>query len=667
MARQRIVIQPVGFESPIRKAALELKRYLPKLADVTVVTRQQLAGVPERCAAQIIVGTCEHLGDQGLGALPKPHPLDDALAIIPKPGRLHLVGNNPRSALYAAYRLIEELGVVFLRPGPGEDSLPKRQARLALPVKAIRETASYRHRGICIEGSPRLDHVLDILEWMAKKKMNSFQLQFLHAGTFWKRGYTGTRQEGRTPELDAGMRARELGETDCYALDDRVIAHMRDLEILLHRVGHGWTAAALGYSGGIGWVQASESEITSQKQALMAELGGTRSLCGGMPINTELCYSNPAAREALYDAVLGYAREHSEVDYLHIWLSDAPNNFCECQTCRTKLPIDWYITLINEIGRRMKVDVPKMRIVFIAYHDLLWPPVEGKLEVDNVILMFAPITRCFRHALTDAKCDDGRDWPHPKLNHLELPNRNRPLAELARNWGSAAAPDSFIFDYYMWKAVWSDGHGYDLGETMARDMRNLKSLGLNGLISCQNIRSFYPFPYLSAAMADVLWNREMPLAAHRRKIMSAAFGRHATKVETCFARLIRQFRVAGRSRHESALTPLLPKHRDRLRRIDAFAEEAGVEFAKAARKEKDATVKISLELFAMHLRNTALVVRIAVAGIDGEQDRIAKLYADFEAKQPALLRKYSHWVDPLMSWPVTQAADQARRVASRQS
>ena len=83
---------------------------------------------------------------------------------------------------------------------------------------------------------------LNLLDWMAKKRMNAFQLQFRHSGVFWRRGYGGI-------ELAAQGQASTLSEEDCLGLDDRVIARVAELGMTLHRVGHGWTTYTLGLSG----------------------------------------------------------------------------------------------------------------------------------------------------------------------------------------------------------------------------------------------------------------------------------------------------------------------------------------------------------------------------------------------------------------------------------
>jgi hypothetical protein len=537
-----LLIQPVGFEYAVGHAARELVKYLPQLAPVTVGALPALGSLPKDTPARIVLGTSASLAGAGIGALPKPDDLDDALAIIPRAGRLYLVGANARSVLFAAYRLLEELGVVFLRPGPGGELIP-RKGSLSLPRQAIREAASYRHRGICIEGSPRLEHTLDVLDWMAKKKMNTFQLQFRHAGVFWRRGYN------QSPEMDAATRGKRLSDEDCIVIDDRVIARCKQLGMIVHRVGHGWTAATLGYQG-IDWNETPTGPVPAKMQPWLAQVGGKREFFRNEPTNTELCYSNVEAREAFMQTVMVYARQHPEVDALHVWLSDATNNKCECAECRKHSPTDWYMLVINELGRRLKAEGLKTRIVLLGYFELIWPPETIKLEADNSIFMYAPMGRCYRHHIADQKCGEIQDLSRPPLNAFRPLGGNNTVTALAKLWKRENPPDTFLFDYHMWAAVWDDGFGMDLGDVMAQDMRDMKELGLNGMVSCQCVRAFYPHPYIAAAMADVMWNRATSVAPHRKKIMSAAFGKHAKEVETYLASLVKATRVGPTYEHQ---------------------------------------------------------------------------------------------------------------------
>ena len=49
----------------------------------------------------------------------------------------------------------------------------------------------------------------------------------------------------------------------------------------------------------------------------------------GVALNTNLCYSNPEARDLIVGDVVQYARAHPEVDVIHFWLDDGKNNHCE--------------------------------------------------------------------------------------------------------------------------------------------------------------------------------------------------------------------------------------------------------------------------------------------------------------------------------------------------
>jgi len=651
-----ILIQPIGFEPPVLRAAAELASYLPRLAEVKVRALPPRPAPPKGDGAQIILGTSTHLARLGLGPLPKPSELDDALAIIPKRGVLHLVGSNPRSVLFAVYRLLEGLGAIFLRPGPGGEVLP-RSKTLALPKQPIREKAGYRHRGLCIEGSPRPEHVREVLDWMAKKKMNSFQLQFRHAGVFWRRGF-------HSPEMDPVVQQAEVTEEDCIILDDAVIAHMKQLGMLLHRVGHGWTAMTLGYLG-TEWYEKPDRPLPKDKRDWPAQVGGKRKLWSDEPSNTELCYSRPEVRAAFVERVIGYARHHPEVEFLHVWLSDAENNKCECADCRAKTPSDWYAVLMNELSERIRAEGLASRIVFLAYNDLLWPPETTPIAGDNLVMMYAPAGRCYRHLIDDRDCGDGLEAARPKLNASHRPFGNQAVTEIAELWKGFDPPDSFLFDYYGWREMWTDGFGLDLGAAVAGDVKALAGLGINGLISCQCTRCFYPTPYFANAMADALWNRRLPVKAHRAKIMQAAFGKHAGAAEKFMSGLMAQIRRGESYEHHTIFDNARALDRDRLKKLTAFAWGAEAQFSGLAKSERNDVLRTSLGLLATHARQTALVADCYLAALAGDRKRIAAIKTAHAKWLPQMLGEFSLWVDPLVAWPIEEAAWKADQIAAK--
>ena len=652
--REDVIIQPIGFDAPIEVAVRELRGYLGRVGAASVKAERPVGAMPPDSRAGIVLGTTGSLSGLGLGRLPEASVLDDAFAIIPKRERLWLVGSNPRSVLFAAYRLLEELGVVFLRPGPGGEIVPSR-ARLPLPTRAIREAASYRHRGICIEGSPRMEHVLDTLDWMAKKKMNCFQIQFRHGGAFWRRGYV------KSPETDEATREKGLSVDDYLAIDERVVARMKELGMMLHKVGHGWTANTLGYPG-MSWRERPDHPLHREKESWPALVNGRSDFFRGEPTNTELCYSNPEVRCAFIDEVLLYARQHSEVDFLHVWLSDATNNKCECPDCRRKTSTDWYMLLVNELDRRVKEEGLRSKIVFLAYQELIWPPEIETSIPDDVVLMYAPMGRCYRHPFTDPECGDLSGVKPPQLNEFRALRGNRAPAELSRQWKKLDPPDTFLFDYYGWGAMWRDGFGMDIGASMPRDMRDLKELGLNGHVSCQCIRAYYPLPLWPNAMADYLWGTRQSAPAYRKSLMSSAFGKQAEAVEKYFAALVAAFPAPDHFDYTAIVAGDPATHRAAFARIEKLAAKAIERFAAAARREREAAVKLSLELVALHAEHAGIIANSYLAGIAGDRKRVANLRSAYENRLPQFLARYSLWIDPMIADPVLQALGEAERL-----
>ena len=100
----------------------------------------------------------------------------------------------------------------------------------------------------------------------------------------------------------------------------------------------------------------------------------------GVAINTNLCYSDPEARQALIDTIVAYCRTHREMDVVHIWLADTANNQCECEACQRTTPADLYVDMLNAVDAQLTALGLPTRLVFLLYLELLWPPVQARFR-----------------------------------------------------------------------------------------------------------------------------------------------------------------------------------------------------------------------------------------------------------------------------------------------
>ncbi len=476
----------------------------------------------------IYVGTGDRLAQiLPLPAVKDPH-WDDGWTIKSVGPGLVIAGVNPRSTLMAAYHYLRSLGAEWLWPGDDGEHLPRIDS---IPLSGIHlsETAAHRHRGVCIEGASALEHVLDMVEWLPRVGLNAYFLQFHVSSFFWRQWY---RHDLNPTWPDR----KDLTEAECSALDDKVIAALKQRDLILHRVGHGWTAAALNLPTD-GWLE-HPGPLPDDRRNLVAEVNGKRDLWHNIPINTELCYSNPEARRRMADALLQYAADHPEVDVLHFWLSDAVNNHCECDACRRLSPSDWYATLLNEISPRLRQTAPHMKLAFLAYLDTLWPATRVRLDLtsDNLIYMFAPISRCYGHNLSHPDCGADTQLQHPKLNSVAVPHDNQDNQKLLHLWDSARPADSFAYEYHLMTAWIEDHLSLDLSDLIPRDIADYRSHGVDGIVNCSTQRAFYPNGWPYYLMARSLWSGALPSDAKSR-YFTQAYGDRAPAALAFFHRL----------------------------------------------------------------------------------------------------------------------------------
>jgi hypothetical protein len=615
--------------APVRLAAKEVVRCLRAMTGAPVKARAVKQFRPGRSG--IFLGLPGHfrraLGDD----VPADARWDDALCIQSLKSCLVLTGANPRSVLFAAYRWLEALGARWVRPGKDGEYLPA----IAVPSLEgwdIRETPANRHRGIVIEGACSLEHVLEMVEWMPRVRMNAYMLQFRQAAFFWRRWYERTDLDLADPHL--------LSLEECAALDDVVIDALAERGLLFHRVGHGWTCEALGNHGS-GWEQ--EGPAPEEVRPLIAQVDGVRDWYGGIPINTELCYSNPEARRRFVDEVLNYARAHPQVDVLHLWASDATNNHCECPGCAQYDPSHWYITLLNEISPKLATVAPDMRMVALCYANTMWPPVQVRPDQlgDNLIFMFAPISRCYAHPILDKHCSAGAPLTPFARNQVTTPRANTDYAAMLKAWQRylPAGTDAFVFDYHFWWPVSKELLSTDFTRLLHADVQQYRAAGLHGMMSCQTQRNAVPTGLPQTAMGAFLWDDTLTPEALEADYFPAAFG-PAAGVAQAF---LRDFAAAtGACGHRNVFWTGLSKRRARLVRriLRTYAPQLKAALDDAAHP----VWKRSLKLLVFWMRYQQKLWRAFAARANNNPDAAAFIHEAIAFLQRTE-RQMHPWID----------------------
>ena len=519
---RRIRLAQLGDHPAIALAVEEISRYLkimdPGLGVDILVAPQMMVN----CGWVIWVGLCEE-GKKLLPAI-RDAELDDAIAVEVSDNAGFITGSNPRSVLMAAYRFLKRLGCAWVRPGPDGERIPEK--KIENIAVSLRDQADRRHRGICIEGAVSYENVRDMIEFLPKVGMNTYFVQFFAPFIFFDRWYDhqGSGSDGN-PYLKKEQITRELVDGMTLSLEKEISRR----GLCYHKVGHGWTCEPFGVEG-MGWYADKVYDIPEETQGFLAQLDGKRQLFHNVPLNTNLCYSNPIVREKMTQAICDYCAENPQVDVVHFWLADGRNNQCECEDCRKKRPSDWFIDLLNELDEKMTAAGVKTRVVFLVYVDLLWAPEQGKLKnPDRFILMFAPITRSYAHSYGQSLSYETELPPYIR-NELDMPSSLAENLAHLRNWQKGFAGDGFSFDYHLWCAHMSD-FGYEkCARNLFNDMQDLPKIGLDGMVSCQVQRSFFPTGLPLYMMAAALWDEKADFEEKAAEYYQAAYGSDGEKV-----------------------------------------------------------------------------------------------------------------------------------------
>lgn len=494
----------------IRFAEQEFIRIANEMAEDCHIVSAADAGGEAADSKTIRIGLLDEAGLLRFNGI-KDHHMDDAIAVDVQAGHGSISGSNPRAVLLAVYRFFYELGCRWVRPGADGEIIPAR--RLSDMSAHVSEMASLRHRGVVIEGASSYEHVRDMIDWLPKLGYNSYFIQFKDAFPFFHQWYAHINNPTIEPQ--------PFTIDDAKSLTRRLEQEIAKRCLLYHAVGHGWTCESLGVPA-LGAEDAA-CVLDPAYENYLAEIGGKRAFWSGNPSYTNLCYSKPEVRALMVDHMIEHLEQNPVIDMLHVWLADDFNNHCECGECAKRSPTDWYVRLINELDERLSAKGNRTKIVFLLYFELLWAPqTETISNPDRFLLMFAPISRTFAKSFAEM----GALGPIPPYvrNQIKLPQDVTENAAFLKEWQRHFAGEGFDFDYPLGRAHYGDPGYMAISEIISSDIKSLKQLGLNGYMSCQEMRAFMPTGLPNYVMGLTLWNSELPYADIAEDYARHAFG-----------------------------------------------------------------------------------------------------------------------------------------------
>ena len=145
------------------------------------------------------------------------------------------------------------------------------------------------------------------------------------------------------------------------------------------------------------------------------------------------------------------------------------------------------------------------KIAFIAYLDLLWAPQWARFHnPSRFVLLFAPISRTYSKPY-DVDTAGVTLAPY-RRNRLAFPSDIAENLAYLKRWQEVFAGDAFTYEYYFMWDHYFDPPYYETARVINEDVKRLKLVGLNGVISDQTQRAFFPTGFGMYVLAKTLWD-----------------------------------------------------------------------------------------------------------------------------------------------------------------
>ncbi len=507
-------ISKITAQTTIDFAAEELKKYLrmmmPRCGEIPV-------SYDPEAKSDFRIGLMQDFGLDTSDA--KDTSLDDIVYIDADEKGGIIAGSNPVATLIAVYRYLKAQGCRWLFPGVDGEWIPMIEG-----LKAVnyRKLADHRYRGQCNEGAEYQSNMLETIDFTPKIGMNTYMLEFDNPYCYYSSYYDHVNSKIREPET--------IHRDTILQWKRQCEAEIQKRGLHFHDMGHGWTAEPFGLDSSAGWVPDPKNVVTDEIRQYLAMIDGERKLKKDVPLFTNICMSNPKARQIMAKYIADYAEKQNNVDFLHVWLADESNGHCECDECRKKRVADWYILLLNDIDEEMTRRNLDTHLVFICYLDTFWAPIEERLNNNKrFTMLFAPITRYYTETYEE-EGDESKMTPY-EVNKLQLPKGMDVSLGYLKAWKKLWEGDCFCYEYHFMDFQYKDPSSLYMAELISRDIKALRKNGLSGIIEDGSQRSYFPTGLPFYVYGETLYDADVTFAELKDDYLSHAYGENWKVVE----------------------------------------------------------------------------------------------------------------------------------------
>ena len=539
--------------------------------------------------------------------------LDDILYIDTDINGGVIAGDNPRSVLLAVYEYLRQNGCRWLFPGVDGEYIPTKDI---MPVK-YRFKPSCRYRGQCNEGAEFQSGMIEAIDFTPKVGMNVFMMEFVVPSYYRSYYHHKFNEENR--------RCEHISDRQIIQWKRQCESEIEKRGLQFHDIGHGFTASPFEMEG-VAESGDYDKLIDDDKRQFMAMINGERKLFNNAPYMTQFCMSNPVARDIVASHVVDYAERHSNSDYLHVWLADSQGNHCECEECQKKTPSDWYIILLNLIDEKLTRKKLDTGVVFIAYCDTIFAPLEEKIKnPKRFTMLFAPIHR--RYAISLPSGEPKKPLMY-KRNSNTYPNDLAWSFEYLKEWKKTWEGSCVAYEYHFWRHQTYDISGLTTALRAHEDVKIYKERGVNGVIEDGSQRSFFPNGFAFYAYARTLFDTSLSYEEILLDYFSNAYGADWRKFYDYLTKIKDALPFEYFSWDESKKRDefyCVPEQIEKIRNIKEITKEGRELFAKYYDSDYH-SVSFSVRLLEYHAEFCDLISDWMLAKALGDDDKATELY-----------------------------------------